>query len=61
MTTGLLDPIFLRRELGVLPAELVIHRNALYYLWHLRRRAWFRDYLNMFDLSLVYKKPTSTA
>ena len=45
LTSGLLDSTFLRCELGVLPAELVVHRNALYYLWHLRRRAWFRDYL----------------
>jgi len=31
--------------LGVLPAEIVVHRNAVYYLWHLRRRAWFKQYL----------------
>ena len=43
--TGLSDSILLRGDLGVLPAELVIHRNAFYYLWHLRRRTWFRSYL----------------
>ena len=26
----------LRCELGVLPSQLVVERNALYYLWHLR-------------------------
>jgi len=43
--TGLQDTTLLRCDLGVLPAELVVHRNALYFLWHLRRRAWFRPYL----------------
>jgi len=43
--TGLMDTTLLRCDLGVLPAELVVHRNALYFLWHLRRRAWFRPYL----------------
>lgn len=43
--TGLLDTTLLRCDLGVLPAELVVHRNALYFLWHLRRRTWFRPYL----------------
>ena len=36
---------FLRCELGVLPSKLVGQRNALYYLWHLRNRTWFRRYL----------------
>lgn len=43
--TGLIDSTFLRCDLGVLPAELIVHRNAMYYLWHLRRRAWFHPYL----------------
>jgi len=36
---------FLRCEFGVLPASLVVDRNALYFLWHLRRETWFRQYL----------------
>ena len=36
---------FLRCELGVLPSQLVGERNALYYLWHLRNRTWFKRYL----------------
>ena len=44
-TTGLIDSVFLRCELGILPAELIVHRNAMYYLWHLRRRVWFHQYL----------------
>jgi len=31
--------------LGIVPAEIVVHRNAMYCLWHLRRRAWFKQYL----------------
>jgi hypothetical protein len=45
LVTGLLDSTHLRCDLGILPAELVMHRNAMYYIWHLRRRAWFRRYL----------------
>ena len=44
-TTGLRDSVFLRCDLGILPAELIVHRNAMYYLWHLRRRARFHAYL----------------
>ena len=40
--TGLSDSTLLRCDLGVLPAELVVHRNALYYLWQLRHQAWFK-------------------
>ena len=36
---------FLRCELGVLPSQLVGERNALYYLWHLRNRTWFKRHL----------------
>jgi hypothetical protein len=43
--TGLISATHLRCDLGVLPAELIVHRNALYYLWHLRRRVWYRNYL----------------
>ena len=43
--SGLLDSTQLRCDLGILPAELVVHRNAMYYLWHLRRQVWFRQYL----------------
>jgi len=43
--TGLTDSTLLRCDLGVLPAELVVHRNALYFLWHLRHRSWFKAYL----------------
>ena len=45
LVTGLIDSTLLRCDLGILPSELVVHRNAMYYLWHLRRRAWFRHYL----------------
>ena len=38
-----IPPCFLRCELcGVLPASLVC---GLYFLWHLRRETWFRQYL----------------
>jgi len=43
--TGLISTTQLRCDLGVLPAELVVHRNAMYYLWHFRRQVWFRHYL----------------
>jgi len=43
--TGLTDATLLRCDLGIMPAELVVHRNCLYYLWHIYRRAWFRDFL----------------
>jgi hypothetical protein len=43
--TGLISTTQLRCDLGVLPAKLVVHRNALYYWWHLRRRVWFRHHL----------------
>lgn len=43
--TGLVDSTLLRCDLGILPAELVVHRNALYFLWHLRHQAWFKAYL----------------
>ena len=43
--SGIIDSTLLRCDLGILPAELVVHRNAMYYLWHLRRRAWFCQYL----------------
>ena len=36
---------FLRCEFGVLPVSLVVDRKALYFLWHLRRETWFRQYL----------------
>jgi hypothetical protein len=45
LVTGLTDSTHLRCDLGILPSELVVHRNAMYYLWHLRRRVWFRQYL----------------
>jgi len=35
--SGLIDSVQLRCDLGILPAEIVAHRNAMYYLWHLRR------------------------
>jgi len=34
--SGLVSTTQLRCDLGVLPAELVVHRNAMYYLWHLK-------------------------
>ena len=55
LISGLLDSTLLRCDLGVLPAELIVHRNALYYLWHLRRRAWFREYLP----ALAHLQPVS--
>jgi hypothetical protein len=45
LITGLLDSTHVRCDLGILPSELVVHRNAMYYLWHLRRRAWFHQYI----------------
>ena len=29
----------------MLPSQLVAERNALYYLWHLRNEAWFKQHL----------------
>jgi Reverse transcriptase (RNA-dependent DNA polymerase) len=43
--TGTYSPTILRCDLGILPAELVTHRNCLYYLWHLSNQAWFREHL----------------
>lgn len=43
--TGLTDATLLRCDLGIMPAELVVHRNCLYYLWHIYNRAWFREFL----------------
>lgn len=45
LVTGLINSTHLRCDFGILPSELVVHRNAMYYLWHLRRRVWFRRYL----------------
>ena len=45
LVTGLIDSTHLRCDLGILPSALVVQRNAMYYLWHLRRRVWFRQYL----------------
>ena len=43
---------FLRCELGVLPAQVVAERNALYFLWHLSHETWFRaDLLALTTLS----------
>ena len=53
--TGLISATHLRCDLGVLPAELVVHRNAMYYLWHLRRRVWYRHYLPQ----LLHLEPVS--
>jgi hypothetical protein len=36
---------FLRAELGLLPSKFMGHIRALNFLWHIRRRAWFRHYL----------------
>jgi len=45
-TPGLIDSVQLRCDLGILPTpEIVVHRSAVYYLWHLRRRAWFKQCL----------------
>ena len=43
--TGLTDSTLLRCDLGIIPAELVVQRNCMYYLWHIRRRAWFSEYI----------------
>ena len=55
LITGLIDSTHLRCDLGLLPSELIVHRNAMYYLWHLRRRAWFRQYLP----SLAHLQPVA--
>lgn len=39
---------FIRCELGVLPAQLIAERNALYFLWHLSHESWFRHCLPQF-------------
>ena len=36
---------FLRAELGLLPSKFMGHIRALNFLWHIRRKAWFRHYL----------------
>jgi hypothetical protein len=45
MSINAASATFLRCELGVLPAQLVADRNALYFLWHLSHAAWFREHL----------------
>ena len=45
MSINATSATFLRCELGVLPAQLVAERNALYYLWHLSHETWFREHL----------------
>ena len=36
---------FLRAELGLLPSNFMGPIRALNFLWHIRRKAWFRHYL----------------
>lgn len=43
--SGLTDTTLLRCDLGIMPAELTIHRNCMYFLWHIHRNAWFSKYL----------------
>jgi Reverse transcriptase (RNA-dependent DNA polymerase) len=45
MSINATSATFLRCELGVLPAQLVAERNALYFLWHLSHETWFREHL----------------
>lgn len=47
---------FLRCDLGVLPSQLVVERDALYFLWHLCHHSWFRAFLPFFtDLPLLQR------
>ena len=43
--SGRTSATFLRAELGLMPSKFMGHIRALNFLWHIRRKAWFRHHL----------------
>jgi hypothetical protein len=43
--SGRTSATFLRAELGLMPSKFMGHVRALNFLWHIRRKAWFRHHL----------------